>query len=80
MGIWIKKKASVILLGVSILLLATALAVTAIRALAAGDACMTCHPVYGCTTTNYGFSECVSEWRNGKLIRCSLSGGACGMQ
>lgn len=41
---------------------------------------MQCNPRYGCVTTTYGFDKCVSEWKNGQLVSCTLSGGQCAEQ
>lgn len=46
--------------------------------LKAVPACHQCTPTGGCITTGYGFNECHSDWKNGKLVSCTLSGGECG--
>lgn len=46
--------------------------------LMAAPACMQCNPRSRCITTGYGFHECQSNWKDGQLVSCNLSGGECG--
>lgn len=62
----------------SVVLLVASIFCTVSKLQAEQATCMTCDPTSGCIKTGYGFNNCTSNWQNGQLIDCHLSGGACG--